>query len=334
MICVKKITDEKVLKCDIDERAFVGGHYCYNWTLLKELKNGPYKFWNLLKGLGHMFFFAVYDGESIVMIVPCFRKGKTLIMVGSAEAFDYVDSFYSSKASAYNRSAAFGAFLDGAKRDGIEKIIWKWCPDDSPSKELLMKQSSLDIRCEAVDNTEITFSDYDLHKASLSKSTRQNLRTAVNRLKRDKKDFQYKISLLDSITDSEVEACLDLYYCRQERKYGLGTWRQLIKKHIDFNTRLMRKRKGVIAILKIDGAVTSFMFGYLNKVDHSLEIPKLAIDDTYGFYSPGMLLVDMTLEALAKHTDIRKLDLCRGTEQYKLKMGGHIYPTYNFEIKL
>lgn len=44
MICVKKITDEKVLKCDINERAFVGGHYCYNWTLLKELKNGPYKF--------------------------------------------------------------------------------------------------------------------------------------------------------------------------------------------------------------------------------------------------------------------------------------------------
>lgn len=25
MICVKKITDEKVLKCDINERAFVGG---------------------------------------------------------------------------------------------------------------------------------------------------------------------------------------------------------------------------------------------------------------------------------------------------------------------
>lgn len=25
MICVKKITDEKVLKCDIDERAFAGG---------------------------------------------------------------------------------------------------------------------------------------------------------------------------------------------------------------------------------------------------------------------------------------------------------------------
>lgn len=36
----------------------------------------------------------------------------------------------------------------------------------------------------------------------------------------------------------------------------------------------------------------------------------------------------------AETTDIRALDLCRGTEQYKMKMGGEIYHTYNYTIEL
>ena len=96
----------------------------------------------------------------------------------------------------------------------------------------------------------------------------------------------------------------------------------------------MIKRKGVLANFLIDGEVAAFMFGYINQRNHSLEIPKLAINEKFGFYSPGMLLVDNTVKYLANNTSIKNLDLCRGTEQYKLKMGGKIYPTYKYIVKI
>lgn len=105
-------------------------------------------------------------------------------------------------------------------------------------------------------------------------------------------------------------------------------------KTINFTTKMMRKNKGLFVALVIDGESTAFMFGYININSHSYEVPRLAINDDYGFYSPGMVLISKAVEFFSNNSDIRKLDLCRGTEQYKLKMGGEIYHTYNYSISL
>ena len=218
------------------------------------------------------------------------------------------------------------------KKSGIESFIWNFVPDDSFSKEFLKSMSIVEFG--EIDNVRIPFGDYEDYIKSLSKSTRQNLRTAKNRIVKDEKHFSLITNYTNKLPVRTIDKCISIYSNRQGSKYGKGFLNRISINTINYTTAMMRKNSGVIFVLEIDDKVAAFMFGYINLMKNSIEIPKLAIDENYAFYSPGMLLVDQTIEFLQKNTGIRTLDLCRGTENYKLKMGGEIYKTYNFTIKL
>lgn len=185
-----------------------------------------------------------------------------------------------------------------------------------------------------IDNVAIQFESYQSLISSISKSTKQNLRTAENRLKRDGKEHSLISNYYEPFSKKQIQQCIDLYFTRQKEKYAKDLFNQAMIKIINFTTQMMRKNKGLFVALLIDGEITEFMFGYININSHSYEVTKLAINDEYGFYSPGMVLISKAVEFFSNNTDIRKLDLCRGTEQYKLKMGGEIYHTYNYSISL
>ena len=84
---------------------------------------------------------------------------------------------------------------------------------------------------------------------------------------------------------------------------------------------------GFVAVVKVDGRIAGFMEGYINERKKSLEVPRLAIDDAFSFYSPGMLLLNESVKWLIENSDVRIIDLCRGTEKYKIDMGGVVYHT-------
>lgn len=335
MIRLEKTRDTRLVKEIIKNNNFGGGgHYCNNIEVVKEVKDGPYRIRNILKGNGLMWFYLVTVENKIILIAPLFIRKNEAVVAGTNEWFDFVDFFYSSDASENEIEKAISFLITQMKNEGIKRLHWNWMPNDSASHIIVGSDGYRKSREEVVDNTTIPFSDYDGYKAALSKSTKQNLRTARNRLIRDNKDHEFQISMMGNIDEKIIEDCLKLYYSRQKTKYGVGFLRKLTIKTLDFNTRLLRRGEGVVAAFLIDGEVAAFMYGYINNQKSSLEIPKLAIDDKFGFYSPGMLLVDSTIKYLADNTQIKSLDLCRGTEQYKLKMGGEVYPTYNYTIEL
>ena len=136
------------------------------------------------------------------------------------------------------------------------------------------------------------------------------------------------------LPDEILHQCIDIYCERQREKYGKGLFNQLMIKTFNYSTEMLRKQKGITIALIIDGNVAAFMFGYINDIRKSYEVPKLAISDKYTFYSPGMILVNRSIQLFADTTDIRFLDLSRGTEQYKIKMGEDVYHTYNYTIAL
>lgn len=298
------------------------------------MKDGPYRIRNILKGNGLMWFYLVSVENKIILIAPLFIRKNEAVVAGTNEWFDFVDFFYSSDASENEIEKAISFLITQMKNEGINRLHWNWMPNDSLSHTIVGGASYRKSREKVVDNTTIPFNDYDSYKAALSKSTKQNLRTALNRLNRDNKKYEFQSSLMSNISPKLIEDCLNLYYSRQKTKYGAGFLRKVTIKTLDFNTRLLKRGEGVIAAFLIDGEVAGFMYGYINLQKHSLEIPKLAIDEKFGFYSPGMLLVDSTIKYLADNTQIKYLDLCRGTEQYKLRMGGEVYPTYNYTIEL
>lgn len=61
-------------------------------------------------------------------------------------------------------------------------------------------------------------------------------------------------------------------------------------------------------------------------------IPRLAINDKYKSYSPGILLINETIKFLISNNKIHTLDLSQGEEEYKYKMGGVKHYSYNFII--
>ena len=333
MIKLVKTRDTQKVE-EIVIKHFRGGHYCNNFEVIKEVKDGVYRFRNIIKGNGTMKFYIIYVEAKAVLIAPLFTRKNLATVAGTSEGFDFVDFFYSDEALDKEIEIALSFLFDQLKHEGIRELRWNWMPDDTISNVILEKSYREKSNIEIVENTIIPFNDYDSYKSGLSKNTKQNLRTAQNRLNRDNKKYEFHISLAECIDNEQIKDCLKLYYDRQKTKYGVSFLHQLAIKTLDFNTRLLIKRKGVLANFLIDGEVAAFMFGYINQRNHSLEIPKLAINEKFGFYSPGMLLVDNTVKYLANNTSIKNLDLCRGTEQYKLKMGGKIYPTYKYIVKI
>lgn len=332
MIEVRKETNTQKIKDIVAAKKFGGGYYCFNLDLISEVKDGLYKFRNLLCGVKEVAFYIAQEKNEPLIIMPVEQKKNEAAILGVYEYFDFVDVFYRTDVEKIQLQKAFSELLGYLKNVGIHKIYWNYLPNDSESKDLLLN-SQIFLASE-VDNTIIRFDDYQSHIKSLSKSTRQNLRTAENRLKKDDKNFRLISNYHDPIEKDVVDQCIDIYFKRQKDKYGKGFLNQLMIKTINYSSVMMKKNKGILMALEIDGKVAAFMFGYVNQEKNSYEVPKLAVNDDYAFYSPGMVLINRTLEFFENKTTIRALDLCRGTEDYKLKMGGEIYKTYNYLLNL
>ena len=75
----------------------------------------------------------------------------------------------------------------------------------------------------------------------------------------------------------------------------------------------------------------SFMIVYRHR-DHLL-MPRLAIDTSFGRYSPGILLI---LEAAKRWMTegVVDFDMCRGDERYKKEMGGINEPLCRIETRV
>lgn len=330
MISIKKKNTNEV-KAILCNKMWGSGHYCHNIELLEEVKDGPYKVRNYLKNRGGMVFYVVSDESDVLIIAPVFIKKKIVTVAGTDEFFDYVDLFYRMDVGKKHLRCAFDSLMGFFRSNGISVVRWNFIPEESISRDFL-----LDLQCEIkqTNNIEIPFLKYEDYLLMLSKSTKQNLRTAENRLRRENKSFKLLSSLSDYFSDEILQQCIDIYCARQREKYGKGLLNQLMIKTFNYSTEMLRKRMGFILALTIDGNVAAFMFGYINNTRKSYEVPKLAISKEYAFYSPGMILINKTIQLFADKTDIRILDLCRGTEQYKINMGGKVYHTYNYTIKL
>lgn len=332
MIEVRKLTSTKKIKDIMLSKKFRGGYYCFNLDLISEVKDGLYKFRNLLCGVREVAYYIAYEENEPLIIMPVERKRNEAAILGVYEYFDFADIFYRDDVDNIQLQRAFSELLGYLKSVDIHKLCWNYLPNDSKSKELLLNNKFVPIL--EVDNVIIRFDDYQSHIKSLSKSTRQNLRTAENRLKKDEKNCRLISNYNGPIEHHIINGCIDIYFRRQKDKYGKDLLNQFMIKTINYSTLMMKKNKGCLMVLEIEGKVAAFMFGYINQEKNSYEVPKLAVNDDYAFYSPGMVLINRTLEYFENKTTIRALDLCRGTEDYKLKMGGEIYKTYNYLLNL
>ena len=287
--------------------------------------------------------YGIYDDTKLVAIMPIrmMTDGSAQI-AGSFERLDYVDFIYRPKARV---PEIVEFFMDYLKKEiGVKKFYTRFVDEKSPTYKALskMKGFKLEETWENV-NIDITEPNWDEFFAKLSKHAKQNLRTAYNRAERDGKKIElvcYSGStrkIKDKRAKKDINDCLDLYIKRQQSTYVEERARSYA-----FRTKMFHyvsvcaktNDRTFFAILKMDGKVAAFMQGFYNPFDKEYEIPRLAMNDEMKFYSPGMILVAEVIKKYIGDENVTHINLLRGNEPYKFAMGGEVYYTKNFEIKL
>lgn len=188
-------------------------------------------------------------------------------------------------------------------------------------------------------NVAIRFDEnFDEYFKGLSKSVRQNIRTAYNRLRTDgysisMKYFNRDNTIVTGGGNIPVNQLVDLYTKRHSERYGVATGclKQWFLKHQSFATRYyIEAPNAFTSVLYINSGIVGFLSGLYN--DKNLIVPRLSIDSQYRRYSPGLILICETIKHLQQNTSIRCLDLSLGEEQYKYQLGGQPHLAYRFNI--
>ena len=267
-----------------------------------------------------------YEDGDAVCIAPLYlfnNPMKVIRILGYSTNAGYLDFIY--KDEKYVAS-----LVDFLKKQFPEhNFEFSFVPARSPlshTGELLKEYS----------NYAVHLLNYDSWYTSLSKSTKQNIRTAYNRLKTDGHAIQLTLYDMES---SDLEKVIlsanDIYWRRRidwtgnEKEYSKYNREVFPKKDVIYQS-LRKKKNTIIAVLKVDSQDAGFFVGL--KFDHGICIPRLAIDMRFARYSPGMILINEYLKSLSEVEFPYTFDLCRGDEGYKNSLHGERTPTYKIKI--
>jgi hypothetical protein len=77
----------------------------------------------------------------------------------------------------------------------------------------------------------------------------------------------------------------------------------------------------------------SFLCGFLTHDKKIYSLPRLAINEKYNYYTPGCILMAEVLKYLKEGGETEHLDMSRGDEQYKFKMGAIGYSAHDIVLK-
>ena len=206
----------------------------------------------------------------------------------------------------------------------------------------------------------IIIKDYDSYFNGLHKSTRQNVRTAYNRLNRDNgikyriiilrnngSDFEvfkaqsynservYTATKLDESEKHRLKTSMIEVYVNRLERYHVHKGR--LRKWLLKNTNpIIRNSENVDSslrlILEINGSVASAMIGFISTKEVSFYVPLLTTNVEFGFYSPGIILVNEAIRYLLNNTNVKEIDLGIGDEPYKKQMGGVEYALSNLVV--
>lgn len=181
----------------------------------------------------------------------------------------------------------------------------------------------------------------------LSKSTRQNIRTAINRQSRDGVNLQHRI--VYSLDDETLEKLKEIRAQRLKEKQQKSAGKaSLFGKAYGFlrkmSIRLFCAEHNVLhnscapwCFLVTDGdKIASYFWGIRNDYKKEFYIILAGVDKEYLWYSPSISHLYLFIEEQYKEgaDDIKVFDFTRGGERYKTDMGGSKKETYRIDFSI
>ncbi|MBR3562532.1 MAG: GNAT family N-acetyltransferase [Bacteroidales bacterium] len=283
---------------------------------------------------------CILSADETVMLVAL-KKSLDLRywkMLGDIQGCDRTDAMWKPSLTTAERVETARFFLDSIRKRFKLNRIQSDSPLLScmPEDRIIHKKERLNVRIAVPD-------DSDALLKNLGHSVRQNIRTAYNRMKRDGIEFKLEVYDADRpISDAIWKELMDLYferlfsrYKRKKARFLLG---RLIQKHLYYNLKhdthsLHYLPNSMHAVLYFGDRMAAFMSGLKTRDGKVVSVPRLAIDSSFGFYSPGYILITEVIKYISAHPVLCELDLSRGEEKYKTDMGGQLYSTFNYDLK-
>ncbi len=181
-------------------------------------------------------------------------------------------------------------------------------------------------------------------KGLLSKHTRQNLRTAFNRMNKDHMEYEWKETGI--IQNHELRHKMMVIHRKRMVEKNRSN-RDIIHRVGAFlRTRLicyqetnnnivqasMATMKNSVAVLvSLKGNVVGYIYGLKDK-NGTIRVLQNSIDENYKFYSPMFRGIYDYIMENCETGELKELDFTRGDEEYKYKLGGQETQLFNYII--
>lgn len=273
--------------------------------------------------------------EDTQMICPLAidSRKKEVFLLGDFSAVGYCDLIYSVGVTDAQFDAVIGALK--ARYPGHTLKFNKVNESSALCAYLLRRSESLSQgECVCVSLGD----DYDTYYKTLSKHSRQNIRTAYNRMNRDGKAFEFQIVQgTDRLTKRQKDDIIRIYCTRMKDKFGDEVLPYPIMYTAQrYSNPIVRSLNTLEdqfhALLYIDGELAAFLSGLRNGDGSRIVVPRLSMNGKFDFYDPGIVLLRETAEYLCRECPNTELDLSRGNEKYKYTMGGKPHFNHSFVI--
>lgn len=273
----------------------------------------------LIKRRAYYLFAAFSDNNGVRCIIPLFKDKNGYELFGNENGFNECGCVYD------DINVVADCFEQFKQEFGNIK-----CSKISEHTSLASIAKNRSVNCKNC--VKIAFpAGHQVWFKQLSSSVRQNMRTSYNRLEKD--GLKYEFGLLDTKDKKLFDEVIYIYIYRHLQRYSVktGVLKKWFLKNQSFATNFYKKANNAITFyLKINGKPVAFMSGLYS--GQSLVIPRLSIDSEFSRYSPGYILINEAIKYLDENTDIRVLDLSKGEEEYKYKLGGTLYQQFEFVI--
>ena len=173
----------------------------------------------------------------------------------------------------------------------------------------------------------------------LSKNSRQNLRTASNRLQKDGKSLVFN----DDDKQADRNRCLEIRESKLAVKYAEFSLIRKYKYRIINRLRYAFPSFTPITHYSDSKLMTAYddesnlraFFNYAyDPSGKAIRIMAAGTDLDFARYSPGMLLMYHFIQKAIQEDKLLKIDFTRGDEKYKFALGGKLHENHSIWFHL
>lgn len=329
--CIVNI--EKLWKSIFNKKHF-SVFQSYEWNKLLEKRNRK----------ANICYF--YNDNFIAPLVISERK-KTVSILGSNNDSDYLSFLFLSSFEEFSlfmdiimdKFTGYSFVLSKInKRDVFFSYICRYLNSNG------LTHSISETVCVGVDLS-IYPSFFDWEQA-LSKNTRQNYRTSINRLKREGKAFSLVVEE-KKLSKQETRKLLAIHRKRSFKKFQGSFFKKVLSfikmnflitiGHVndDILSEYCLNNKILLCKLMVNNDVGTFFYGLYDEQNKSLMVPRVSTNSNVLRHSLGRIMFHNFVFYSFQNikNELCFLDLTRGNEKYKFELGGSNYPNYKIEFK-